>query len=132
VKCSWGVDGKTVFAGFYKKKSVTSKGVFNIEGKPTRLRVNGGKPFPEIGVQLNPNVRPSDELGEKENEIVEYLMTCKDKLSNLNIINENADDEDINILSERLLFMHRLELVTCKRFFDIFNSKNILNPLPSK
>jgi hypothetical protein len=132
VKCSWSTDGNTTFASFYKKKSVTTRGVINVEGKPVRLRVNGGKPLPEIGVQLRLETATMHDYGDKENAIVEYLQIMDKGLANLNMIHDNAVDEDINNLSERLLYMHGEGIVSCKRFFDIFNSQNILNPLPPK
>jgi len=131
IKTSWGMGraSNMVFADFYKKKSVTAKGVVNVEGRPVRIKVDGGKPLPEIGVQMIDLQNEYDHNAPKEWQIVEYLLQRPDKLANLNMI-ALVVDEDINILSERLLYMHQQGAVQCKRFFDIFNSKNYANLNP--
>jgi hypothetical protein len=117
----------TYFADFYRKKSVTSHGVVNVEGRPIRIRIDGAEPHPEIGVQLlgDHNV----DFGDKEKQIVDYLKSRRDGLANLNQIGTGVD-EDIDTLCERLLYLHRMEIVQCKRFFDIYNSKNYANLNP--
>ncbi len=52
-----------------------------------------------------------------------YIGELTRGMSNLNIIQENVGG-DLDELSERLLFMHRLGIVECKCFFDLYNSKN--------
>lgn len=44
-------------------------------------------------------------------------------MSNLNIIHSNICG-DLDELNERLTFMHKLGIIKCKRFYDLFNSKN--------
>lgn len=131
IRTSCGIRSKssTVFADFYKKGSVTGKGVVYIQGWPIRIKVDGAEPRPEIGVKLLDTSFDTSEFGTKEKRVVDYLKLKEHNLANLNMIQPYAD-EDINILRERLLFMHRMGIVQCKRFWDIYNSKNYANLNP--
>lgn len=131
IRTSCGIRSKssTVFADFYKKGSVTGKGVVYIQGRPIRIKVDGAEPRPEIGVKLLDTSFDTSEFGTKEKRVVDYLKLKEHNLANLNMIQPYAD-EDINILRERLLFMHRMGIVQCKRFWDIYNSKNYANLNP--
>jgi hypothetical protein len=127
--CGMGKMASIVTANFYKKKMVDAKGVVNIEGRPVRIKVDGAEPRPEIGVKLLDTSFDMEDFGVKEKRVVDYLKLKEKNLANLNMIQPYAD-EDINILRERLLFMHRMGIVQCKRFWDIYNSKNFANLNP--
>ncbi len=129
IKCSSAADGRTFFADYYRKKSITSKGVVNVEGRPVRIKVDGRAPLPEVGVELLDYEYPESDFGNKERAIVDYLQSCPKYLANINQINRYVD-EDLNTLNKRLLFLHDLNVVECKTFFDIFNSKNLTNLSP--
>jgi hypothetical protein len=124
-----------------RKSHVSNTGVVKFESKPYPLYVNGGRPRPEIGVQL---LNPDISMGEPEKRVVSYIQ-AKGGMSNLNEISDNTGEE-INECRLRLLKMHGVfpspdkllynpeSLIRCMTVFNLFNSldyKN-LNPARSK
>jgi len=139
----------TTLCRIRRKSHVSFDGIIKFETKPRGLFVNGGKPRPEIGVQL---INPELANGNQEKRIVEFLQDSKlnkrnnilgfcEGLSNLNEIAE-AIDEDIDECKFRLLAMNGIYkeddpnrfvskgAIQCKKVFDLYNSKDIKNLNP--
>jgi hypothetical protein len=124
-----------------RKSHVSPNGVVKFETKPYPLFINGGRPRPEIGVQL---LDGDLALDEPEQKIIEVLK-LKDGFANLNEISDNTGEE-INECRSRILKMHGKypapnrglfnddSPIACKCVFNLFNSldyKN-LNPKMSR
>lgn len=121
-----------------RKTHVSDNGVVQFDSKPYPLFVNGGRPRPEIGVQLLNSDLPLDEPEKKIIEVLKY----KGGFANLNEIAE-LTDEDINDCRMRLLTMHGKypspnkmlfnpeSPIACKTVFNLYNSLDYKNLNPS-
>jgi hypothetical protein len=134
VRCSAMMDGHSYKYRIFKARYVGTKGVIETTGKPEVKFIDGAKPRPEIGNKLNV-VDFSEEDGIIENQICEYLLNLTswhpqlNQTATLNQICENLN-LDLNETRDRLLNMHKLGIIKCKRIYDIFNSKNYTNLSP--
>lgn len=81
--------------------------------------------FDQYKIDLNSGVITATDFIHKYRELNVGELTIG--MSNLNIIHNNLGG-DLDELNERLLFMHSLGVIRCKRFFDIYNSKNFNDP----
>lgn len=138
VRPEWCVSRKnTTLCRIRRKSHVGNGGVIKFETKPYPLFVDGGKPRPEIGVQVN-NYNVT--MGEPEKRIVDFLRS-KGGFANLNEISE-AIGEELNECDERLKFMHGLfryggdvlekakAPIQCKCLYDVYNSQDFKNLQP--
>lgn len=121
-----------------RKSHVSTNGVVKFESKPYHLFVNGGRPRPEIGVQL---LHDDLELDEPEQRVVDVLK-YKGGFANLNEI-ADLTGEEINECRQRLLTMHGKypgvgnsmfnpeAPIACKNVFSIYNSLDYKNLNPT-
>jgi hypothetical protein len=120
-----------------RKSHVSPNGVVKFETKPYPLFINGGRPRPEIGVQL---LDGELALDEPEQRIIEVLKS-KGGFANLNEISD-LTGEEINECRLRLLSMHGKypspnralynvnASLACKCVFNLFNSLDYKNLNP--
>lgn len=128
VRCSAMTDGHSFKYRIFKARYVGVKGVIETTGKPEVYFIDGSKPRPEIGNELK-SVSFSEDDGQIENMIMEYLLECPKQTANLNMICDTLD-LDLNETKDRLLNMHKLGLIECKCYFQLYNSKNFANLSP--
>jgi hypothetical protein len=119
------------------KTHIGTDGVIKFASKGVVLYVDGGKPRPEIGMQV---VKPDFPMGIPEKKIVDFLLS-QGNMGNLNEVS-NAVGEELNECRNRLLAMsgywrklrdNRLSfnnIIRCKRIFDIYDSQDYKNLNP--
>ena len=138
VKPEWCATRKdTTICRIRRKSHVGTDGVIKFESKPYALFIDGGKPRPEIGVQL---MRPDFPLGVPEKRIIDVLQS-KEGFANLNEISD-ATDEEINECRNRIISMNGKWIedepthynfnasIQCKNIFSLYNSKDLKNLNP--
>jgi hypothetical protein len=120
-----------------RKSHVGTAGVIKFETKPYPLFINGGRPRPEIGIQLHDSELA---LGEPEQKIIDALKS-KGGFANLNEVSD-LTGEEINECRLRILKMHGKypspnkylfnpeAPLSCKCVFNLFNSLDYKNLNP--
>ena len=122
VRCSW--SSTRQYTGRYqlrKVRYISSTGVFEMgSSKPTTIWLDGNKPRPVLGMWINhlPNGTRISQLGQ---DIVEVVHdNPKIDLYNLSVA-LNRDSEEVEDALNRLI---QREIVSCYRYFDLYNSKS--------
>jgi len=119
------------------KTHIGTDGVIKFSSKGYPLWIDGGKPRPEIGMQV---VKPDFPMGIPEKRIKDFLIS-RGNLGNLNEVS-SATGEEINECRNRILSMagywrklkdDRLSfnnILRCKSVFDIYDSQDMKNLNP--
>jgi len=122
VRCSWSsTRPNTAECYLYKIRYVSSTGVFEMGSKkPTKIWVDGGKQRPELGIELVqlPNGKKLSQLAY---DIVEVVHDSSfTNLYDLVMALGKEPDE----VEEQLQKLMDKDIIKCKRYFDLYNSKS--------
>ncbi len=121
-RCSWSLTRpNTAECNIYTCRYVGSRGVLEVGAKkPTKVWVDGGKQRPELGIYMiqNPN---GMRLAKIEKDIVDIVQ--ENSLITLYNLAELLEDDPQEV-EGAVWHLVSKDILRCKRYFDLYNSKS--------